>query len=258
MLEVKVDPKKSLAINDFITTAEKQYGIKVILAVESGSRAWGFPSQDSDYDIRLIYRHPMQWYISPFTKKDVIENIFLGDLDLTGWDVAKALALMHKSNASLCEWLHSPVVYRDDTAKSSLLRQLSIDSFNSKPIFYHYLSLSKKKLLSGGAQKNAKSFLYALRALLCARWVAEQRTIPPVNFFELTQCYLGDVKYSEQLGILLEDKAQQSEQDNYTVPKQLYDYALTELARLQDVEVNVPLALQSDKAFDDVLYEIVQ
>ena len=168
MLDVKVDPKKRLAINDFIETIEKQHAIKVILAVESGSRAWGFPSQDSDYDIRLIYHHPMQWYVSPFTKKDVIENVFLDDLDLTGWDVAKALALMHKSNASLCEWLHSPVVYRDDAAKSSLLRQLSVDSFNPKPIFYHYLSLSKKKLLSGGAQKNAKSFLYALRALLCS------------------------------------------------------------------------------------------
>ena len=91
-----------------------------------------------------------------------------------------------------------------------------------------------------------------------ARWVAEKRTIPPVNFFELTQCYLRDVEYSEQLGILLEDKVKQCEQDSYTVPKQLYDYALAELARLQGVEVDVLPVAPSVKAFNDVLYEILR
>jgi predicted nucleotidyltransferase len=255
---VSIDLQKRESIYAFIGAIEHQYNVEVILAVESGSRAWGFPSQDSDYDIRLIYHHAKDWYVSPFAKSDVIENAFKGDLDLAGWDVAKALALMHKGNAPLCEWLHSPVVYRDNAIKSENLKRLSVRSFNPKPMFYHYTSLAKKKLLGKAVQHNAKSFLYALRALLCARWIADRHSMPPVNFFELTAYYLSEKMYAEPLRALLDDKACRREEDDYVVPSVLCAFAQSELERLLGIDVPVLSSAPIQEDFEQVLHGILK
>lgn len=76
-----------------LTRIERESGVRVLLAVESGSRAWGFASPDSDYDVRFLYAHPRDWYVSVFEGRDVIEQMLPGDLDVSGWDLRKALRL---------------------------------------------------------------------------------------------------------------------------------------------------------------------
>lgn len=79
--------------------------MRFLIAVESGSRAWGFPSPDSDYDIRFIHIHPRDWYLSLQPGRDVIERPIIDNIDLNGWDLRKALGLLLKSNAVVSEWL---------------------------------------------------------------------------------------------------------------------------------------------------------
>ena len=87
--------------------------MRVLLAVESGSRAWGFASPNSDYDARFIYSSAPDWYLSIDLedKHDVIEYPIVDEIDLNGWDVRKALRLFARSNPAFVEWIQSPTIY---------------------------------------------------------------------------------------------------------------------------------------------------
>ena len=104
---------------------EREKNIEILFAVESGSRAWGFASPDSDYDIRFVYKHKKDWYLNLWETKDTIEFMTEEDLDGSGWDIRKALKLLAKSNASFTGWLFSPIVYR---AESSFLEEIPVQS----------------------------------------------------------------------------------------------------------------------------------
>ena len=94
---------------------EQDKNVRIVMAIESGSRAWGFESPDSDYDVRFIYVHEKDWYLSidSSEERDVIEYPITDDIDLNGWDIRKALKLFSKSNPSFIEWIHSPITYID-------------------------------------------------------------------------------------------------------------------------------------------------
>lgn len=106
--------------------AEKEHGVRVLLAVESGSRAWGFESPNSDYDARFICLHPMEWYLSVDLeeKRDVIEYPIVDDIDLNGWGIRKALRLFSKSNPTFVEWIQSPLVYIEHGSFANRVRSL--------------------------------------------------------------------------------------------------------------------------------------
>ncbi len=122
---------------------ETEKNVKILFAVESGSRAWGFASPDSDYDIRFIYKHEPDYYLSLWEKPDVIEFMTADDLDGSGWDIAKALKLLAKSNAPLIEWLYSPVVYFQDAAFVNQMKLLAKDCFSPIATLHHYLGTTK-------------------------------------------------------------------------------------------------------------------
>ena len=251
-----ISEEKQKQIHEFLKEISREKDITIIHAVESGSRAWGFPSTDSDYDIRVIYHHSKDWYLSAFQKKDVIEGIFVDDLDVSGWDIGKCLRLMYKGNAALIEWLHSPVVYQSDEPKLELLRRLSVQTFNPKLVFYHYISLAKKKLLDDKNEYNPKGFLYALRALLCAKWVAEKLSVPPVAFSNLCDEYLQENTLSEQVSQLIKDKENIKESDTYRVAAELYCYAKKEYQQLSLVDVLARREMDMD-VYDTVFKSIL-
>ena len=107
------------AIKANLAEIEARENVRIVYACESGSRAWGFPSSDSDYDVRFIYLHPLEWYLSIVDKRDVIEDPITGQLDVNGWDLRKALQLFRKSNPPLFEWLNSPIVYLEKYSVAS-------------------------------------------------------------------------------------------------------------------------------------------
>ena len=166
---------------------EKENNVRILLAVESGSRAWGFASPDSDYDVRFIYVRKASDYLKLEGMRDVIELPINDTLDINGWDITKALRLLYKSNPTLFEWLSSPIIYYKDEEFCSKFYPLLSKYFSAKSGLYHYLSMAKsnyREFLQGDIVK-AKKYFYVLRPVLACRWILEKGTPPPMKFTEL-------------------------------------------------------------------------
>ena len=177
-------------IDRALTRLETEHGFRILYANESGSRAWGFASADSDYDVRFIYAWPRDRYLGIFEPPATIDcGVDENALDLTGWDLRKALPLFRKANGSLLEWLHSPIVYRENAAVMEEWRSLVPNYFVPKNSAAHYLGLSKqiwgRMTERENARATAKQYLYVLRSLLASRFVVEKRQRIPVPFVEL-------------------------------------------------------------------------
>lgn len=190
---------------------EQMEKVRILLAVESGSRAWGFASPDSDYDVRFIYIRDKEDYLRLNTMRDVIELSVDEVLDINGWDLQKTLRLLYKSNPTLFEWFSSPIVYMESDF-ADLFRRVMNDYFSSKRSLYHYISMAEgnyREYLKGGMVK-AKKYFYVLRPVLACRWVLEKQTPPPMLFSELMKEELPEVLMSD-INRLLELKMKSPE-----------------------------------------------
>ena len=170
---------------------EKKENVRILLAVESGSRVWGFASPDSDYDVRFIYVRPREDYLRLEKVRDVIELPIEGELDINGWDLDKTLRLLRASNPTLFEWFSSPIVYRE-TAFAQEFRSIMQRYFSSKRGLSHYLSMASsnyREYLKGDTVK-AKKYFYVLRPVLACRWILDKGTPPPMLFSELMDAEL--------------------------------------------------------------------
>ena len=170
---------------------EKENNIWILLAVESGSRAWGFASPDSDYDVRFIYARPKEEYLRLDEVRDVIELPIHDELDINGWDLQKTLRLLYRSNPTLFEWFSSPIVYME-TPFAVQLRQIMREYFSEKKSLYHYISMAEgnyREYLKGEMVR-AKKYFYVLRPALACQWILVKRTPPPILFSELAAAML--------------------------------------------------------------------
>lgn len=167
---------------------EEQENVKIIMAIESGSRAWGFASPDSDYDVRFIYVRKEEDYLKLEKTRDVIEWKLDDVLDINGWDIKKALQLLHNSNPTVFEWCASPIIYWE-TEEFAWLKNILPQYFSVKKSLYHYWHTSethyKTHLLND--EVNIKKYFYALRPLLAAKWILDKRSVPPMLFEELVE-----------------------------------------------------------------------
>jgi len=167
---------------------ESEYDVKVLLAVESGSRAWGFASEDSDWDVRYIYIHRPEWYLSIDQHKDSQEEILPNEIDLAGWEFRKALRLFRKANPPMLEWLRSPIVYLERFDAAAELRQLSETYFDPRACMYHYLSMAKgnfNEFLRERELVKIKKYFYVLRPVLACDWIESRNEFPPMEFEKL-------------------------------------------------------------------------
>lgn len=190
-------------IIEVLKQIEKDYDVKILFACEAGSRALGFASSSSDYDVRFIYVHKIEWYLSIDEKRDVLElpktdelTIPLDKLlDVSGWELTKALKLYRNSNPSLIDWLNSTIVYYQDYSTIDKIKNLQQEIFSPKPFISHHLNIAKKNSQSLTGKKGVKVYLYILRSLLSARWIEKYQTIPPTRFDDLiTELPEGKVK----------------------------------------------------------------
>jgi len=197
-----------------ISEMESEYNIKILHACETGSRGWGFPSPDSDYDVRLIYVHPEEWYISLSEQKDSLE-LMLNDnnLDITGWDLRKALRLMTKSNASLFERMQSPIVYQTDTDFMIELNAVAQAFFSPRATLHHYLSMAKKSVVGFAGQESVKfkKLFYALRAATACKWIFDKGSIPPIVFMEMVDHLELDAKLIVEIKEMMRVKGRENE-----------------------------------------------
>jgi uncharacterized protein len=191
---------------------EEKHDVTVLFACESGSRAWGFASPDSDYDVRFVYVNRLQWYLTVYPQRDVIEVPISGELDISGWDLRKALGLLHKSNPTLLEWIQSPIQYvRSDAADglSALVPQV----FSSIRSYHHYMSMAKKNFRGylQGEVVRFKKYFYVLRPLLAARWIRDGRGVPPMRFAELANELVPTGSLADEINALLKMKMRSGE-----------------------------------------------
>lgn len=174
---------------------EKEYSIKIHYACESGSRAWEFPSPDSDFDVRFIYSRPLEKYLSIQTKKDHLSFPINNELDIYDWDISKVLKLITKSNTTPFEWLQSPVLYLEDKTFKEELWALSQDYFCPRSNIHHYLGVAKGAMETMQAEEiKIKKLFYVLRPLLAALWCAKRDTIAPMSIFPLMDLLSDDLR----------------------------------------------------------------
>lgn len=192
---------------------EATHNVTVLFACESGSRGWGFASPDSDYDVRFIYVNRLAWYLTVVPGRDVIEQPINSDLDISGWDLRKALGLLLQSNPVLIEWLRSPIVYMEDAAAMTRLRELAGRCFSPLRGYHHYVAMARKNFRGylQGEEVRYKKYLYVLRPLLAARWIREQPGLPPMRFAELAQAGVHDPVVVDEINRLLEVKMRAGE-----------------------------------------------
>ena len=184
-----VSPEMQALIRARLKDIEVEEDIRILLAIESGSRAWGFHSPDSDYDVRFIYTRPLDWHLSLGKKRDVIERPIDDELDIAGWELGKALTLTLGSNAVIAEWLQSPVTYAADQPARAALTGFAGRALDRKSVSWHYLSLLRRQMSRLEAPEGGirlKRFFYVLRPTLALRWMRlNNRAMPPMNMAAL-------------------------------------------------------------------------
>ena len=194
---------------------EDRHGCRMLFAAESGSRAWGFASPDSDYDVRAIYVKPLEWYLGiDVSPKDTIEAMLPGDLDISAWELRKALRLFAECNLSLCEWLVSPIQYFAAPGFLEEMHVLQPQFFNPIKATHHYLALARNahESLDTDGTIPLKKVFYLLRGILAAKWCGQFQTMPPVLFTELLQPKLLPAELLALIRELLSQKKSAGEQ----------------------------------------------
>lgn len=219
-------------IEALLSRVEEERGVRILYACESGSRAWGFASPDSDFDIRFFFQHPRRGYLGVNPPQDTIELPIVDDLDPGGWDVRKSVSLLGRSNGALLEWLHSPIVYREEEGFLARWRKAALDSLRPRALADHYRGLAKQMWLGKlqGDAVRAKDYLYGLRALACARWVLDKGTIPPVAFGEAKVMLSDEVR--AELPALLAWKERSGEGETMARDAVLDGFLSEELPRI--------------------------
>ncbi|MGG3310704.1 nucleotidyltransferase domain-containing protein [Paenibacillus lautus] len=219
---MNITEEMKLMIQQELERIEREEGVLILYACESGSRAWGFPSTDSDYDVRFIYIRPVEWYLSIFDKRDVIERPISDRLDMSGWDLKKALGLFRKSNPPLLEWLESPIKYKETLGIAQQIRSISPLAFSPKSCMHHYLNMAKgnyRMYLQGGDVK-IKKYFYVLRPILACDWIQTYNEMPPMEFELLTDRLLdqGSALKQEINQLLLRKRSGEEMDDKPKLP----------------------------------------
>ena len=221
-------------ITKYIENVEKQYDVKIIFACESGSRAWGFPSQNSDYDIRFVYIRNEFEYLRLDKDRDVIEYMLDDVIDMNGWDLDKALKLLYSGNPTLFEWLNSPIIYYKRDFYNELVN-VSYNYFDIKKELGHYISMCENTYnihIKKEKKIKLKKYFYVIRPILAAKWCLEEGTIPPVLFDTLVDKKLCN-ELKPLIKELLEAKKNSIESDYIEPIKELNEYIEKELVVLK-------------------------
>jgi predicted nucleotidyltransferase len=235
---------------------ETQQNVRILLAVESGSRAWGFASPDSDYDVRFIYAHEQDWYLSVFERRDVIEEMLPDRLDISGWDLRKTLRLFSKCNLALNEWLGSPITYREIPAFRNRLLQLIPECFNSIAAIHHYRSMADRAIAENLVNDciGIKKFFYILRPLLACRWIEHTAAQPPTEFQKLMTAAWIDSEERNWIATLLKEKSIANEAQSISLERSRMAGIQAELERYKSVAEWVAPPMKSKNVELDELF----
>lgn len=220
---------------------EKEENVRILYACESGSRAWGFPSADSDFDVRFLYLHQVEWYLSIQKKRDVIERPIDDSLDLSGWDLQKALFLFRKSNPPLMEWLGSPIIYLEEFSIADQMRTLAWEYYSPVASTYHYLHMARgnnREYLKGDRVR-LKKYFYVLRPILAVHWIERGLGVVPTEFDKLVEELIDEPGMKKDIEQLIRMKRTGHELDYGPRIKSISDFIDDELTRFENYEIDL-------------------
>lgn len=260
-------PDKRAAVLDALDGIERSHDVRILLACESGGRGWGFSSPDSDYDARFVYVHRPEWYLTVNERtgpgepqRDVIELPIDADLDVSGWDLRKALRLVSKSNPTLLEWLQSPLVYRQDPAASAALLEMARGFYSPLGTWWHYFNMAKSNYRGylRGERIRTKKYLYVLRPVLACQWIERGHGMPPMAFELLLEALLPSGPLRDAIDALLEKKRAAAEiEDGPRVPA-ISDFLDAELARMGAAAPRLAAGSGDPRALDALFRQLIQ
>ena len=232
---------------------EREESVRIVYACESGSRAWGFESVDSDYDVRFLYVRPAAWYLSIAAGRDVVERPIDDQMDISGWDLRKALGLLRKSNPPLLEWLQSPIVYRQVSGIVSRIRELMPAYYSPLACHFHYLRMAEGNLREHlrGEEVWIKKYFYVLRPVLACLWIERGYGVVPMEFSALVERVVEDGDLREAVDALVRRKKAGEELDRGPRMGAISDFLEREIARLS-AKRDLPRIRTSVDALDEV------
>jgi len=247
-------------INARLAAAERSHDVKVLLAVESGSRAWGFASPDSDYDARFIYVHRPEWYLAVGLEeqRDVIEYPIVDEIDINGWDLRKSLRLFWKSNPAFVEWIQSPIVYSRSGRFLDTARELLPRVYACERGIYHYRSMAKTNY-RGYLRADLvplKKYFYVLRPLLAVRWLERYDEAAPIQFDRLLSM-IEDAPLRKDIDGLLERKRCSPEMGLAPPISSINSFVEAELERLDSLVPSSSTHDQVMSTLDAVFRELL-
>jgi hypothetical protein len=257
--EHPIDPAVRVEIEATLSRLEKEYSIKVLFACESGSRGWGFASPDSDYDVRFIYVHKVDWYLTVFPGRDVIELPISDVYDVSGWDLRKALGLLRNGNATLVEWLSSPVIYTADQSFLKAVRDAAQQVHRPERAFHHYLHMAKKNYREHlhGETVRLKKYLYVLRPLLACLWIEQERGPVPMRFQDLVDALITDTALKNAIADLLVIKRRAMESEHGLAMPTINQFLELQLDRLSHASPPMKEGMQDFTVLDRLLRDTV-
>jgi len=243
-----------------LTELAKSKDVTILYACETGSRAWGFPSPDSDYDVRMIYKHETNWYLSLSEKKDTIETMLMDrDLDITGWDIRKCLRLLWKSNGALLERLQSPIVYHEAPGFLDLWRPAAEACFSPVATMYHYLRMGRNGFdeLQGQPEVKLKKLFYALRAALACEWIRTRNSIPPIVFQTLLEELEMDSNLRSYVKELIVIKAEKAESYLHPANPELIRFIATCYEKAGEIASSLKGSASKEADLDNIFLELL-
>ncbi|MBV9834667.1 MAG: nucleotidyltransferase domain-containing protein [Alphaproteobacteria bacterium] len=257
--DIHVSPEMWTRIEGELDAVEREHGVRILFAVESGSRGWRFPSRDSDYDVRFVYARPPRDYLTVWPGRDVIERPLDATLDVNGWDLRKALQLLLRSNAVLIEWLTSPVVYRAGGQAAAHLLQLARDGADLTSFTYHYDRQTRRtaeEIAAAGDAVRLKTYCYALRTALSVLWLRRRREAPPMDLPSLRAGLALGADVSTAIDELIARKIVATERDTtarITALDALIDEALAEKPERAEPVPRREITARADALFASIV-----
>lgn len=241
---------------------EQENDVKVLLAVATGSRAWGWDSPSSDWDVRFIYVHKPEWYFKIEPQRDVIEKVTGDNVDLAGWELRKALYLLKRSNPSLLEWLNSSSVICLDEEFGRRIHEIEKDYFNPVKSMYHYNGMYNKynERYFGGDGFPIKGFIYYLRGVLSCKWIETKLSLPPTRISDLLDATVEDQRIRSMIDDVIKIKKGLLKSDKQVVDDSLVNYARHLADHYNEIigSFRPELNEVSADALDSILYDMVK
>jgi hypothetical protein len=230
-------------IKQYLADLEHEKGIRILLACETGSRAWGFPSPDSDFDVRFIYMHEKDWYLSLTEKKDTLEFFLENrEVDMSGWDLRKSLRLLWKSNPPMLEKIQSPIIYKVENDFLNGINEIALKTYSRIASIHHYMSMAKKSLneIVDNDHYKLKRFFYALRSSVACLWILEKEELPPVELHKMLTGLNVSAAIADRIAELIVLKSLNSETYLHSGEHELCEFMQNCLERADNESGSLP------------------